>query len=74
MDELTRKVKKRLVISAIALVILYALSMVSLYYFYTTAPIVPIIFGAMASPAMAILLMSWHDLRSIRAKKSQPSP
>ena len=74
MDELTRKVKKRLLISAIALVILYSLSMVSLYYFHTTAPIVPIIFGAMASPAMAILLMSLHDLRSIRAKKSQPSP
>ena len=71
MDELTRKVKKRLVISAIALVILYTLSMVSLYYFHTTAPIVPLIFGGLASPAMAILLMSLHDLRSIKAKKSQ---
>lgn len=69
MDELTQKITKRLVISAIAFAIFTALSTVAFYYFHAKAPLVPLIFGVMAWPAMAIILMSWHDLRSIKAKK-----
>ena len=73
MDELTRKVKKRLVISAIALAISLILSGVTFYYFYIKAPIVPLIVGLTGWPSMAILLMSLHDLRRLKIKKAQPS-
>ena len=73
MDELTQKVNKRLFISAIGLVISLILSGVTFYYFYTKAPIVPLIVGLTGWPSMAILLMSLYDLRQLKIKKSQPS-
>lgn len=71
MDELTRKITKRLVISAIAFAIVTLLSIVAFYYFHAKAPLVPMIFAVIGSLPMAIILMSLHDLRLIKAKKSQ---
>lgn len=73
MDELTQRVSKRLVMSTIALSISLILSAVTFYYFYIKAPIVPLIVGLTGWPSMAILLMSLHDLRQLKIKKSQPS-
>jgi hypothetical protein len=72
MDELTRKITKRLVISTIAFVISMILSGVAFYYFYVRAPIVPAVVGLTGAPAMAILLMSLYDLRQLKLKKFQP--
>ena len=71
MDEVIRRIKVRLVISVIAFATLTISSWVTFYYLHTTAPIVPAILGYMACLPGAIMMMSLHDLRSIKTKKSQ---
>lgn len=69
----TRKIVMRLVMSSLAFVIALILSGVAFYYYYTSAPLVPLVVGLAGWPAAAIMLMSLYDLRSLRVKQSQQS-
>ncbi len=71
MDQKIQKVTTRLIISTIVFLIFMALSTVAFYYLHIQAPIVPLIVGLMGAPAAAIMLMSLHDLRLLKRKKSQ---
>lgn len=67
----TRKVIIRLKVSSIIFVVSLTLSVVTFYYYYATAPIVPLIVGLTGWFPAAIMLMSWHDLRFLKVKKTQ---
>jgi uncharacterized integral membrane protein len=71
MDQRIQKVSTRLMISTIVFFIFMTLSTVAFYYLHTEAPMVPLIVGLMGAPAATIMLMSLHDLRLLKRKKSQ---
>lgn len=73
MDQRIQKVTTRLIISTIVFLILQMLSGIVFYYLHAQAPIVPLVVVLMASPAAAIMLMSYasRDLRLLKRKKSQ---
>ena len=71
MNEVTQKIMIRLVISSIGVAISLFLSGAAFYYLHAKAPILPLIVALMGSPAMAIVLMSLHDLRLLKIKQAE---
>ncbi len=70
MDEITRKITVRFMVSTLAVIISVGLSGVAFYYFHAKAPVVPLIVALIGSPAAAIMSMSLYDLRLL--KRSYP--
>lgn len=70
-EDLIQKIVLRLVISAVIFVAALILSAVTFYYYYATAPIIPLLVGLAGSLPAAMMLMSWHDLRLLKLKKTQ---
>ena len=67
----SQKIIARLKISGVLFVITQLLSGVAFYYYYTTTPIIPLIVGLSGWLPAAIMLMSWHDLRLLKAEKTK---
>lgn len=71
MQTLNQVFTRRLIVCGIGVVVALILSAVAFYYFYTTAPLVPLLVGLIGVVPMGIII---DDLRqSAKIKKSQQS-
>lgn len=66
MQTLNQIITRRLIVCGIGVVVALFLSALSFYYFHTTAPFVPLLFGLVGVAPMGIII---DDLRQSRAKK-----
>jgi len=68
MEEVNRMMTPRLVVSFITVVVSLSLSAITFYYFYATAPFIPLIIGLVGALPMGIII---DDLRRLlKTKKS----
>ena len=66
-----QKITTRLKWSSILFVGSQLLSVVAFYYYFTIAPLIPLLIGLSGWLPAAIMLMSWFDLRSLKLEKPQ---